>query len=125
MIMLPRHFTRPTRLLPFLTLFTMPLACNGDPAGTVSLPVAFVTISATRTNVAVGKTLGLSAVALNQNGVPVVGATYQWSSSSPSVATVSREGLVTGVAVGSVTITATAAGVAGVIDLVVGPITPL
>lgn len=80
-----------------------------------------VTVSAPRSNVAVGSSLQLTAVALDGNGLPVVGATYSWSSSNTAVATVSSAGLVTGVALGSATITAMSGTIAGTKTITVGP----
>ncbi|MCC6316494.1 MAG: Ig domain-containing protein [Gemmatimonadaceae bacterium] len=54
----------------------------------------------------VGNTLQVTAQALNNQNQPLPGKTFTWTSSNPSVATVSSSGLVTANAVGSVTITA-------------------
>ena len=55
---------------------------------------------------ALGETVQLEALVLDQNGQPVAGAEVTWSSSDAGVATVSGQGLVTAVGNGSVTITA-------------------
>ena len=78
------------------------------PAGPVS-----VGVSPWSGSVAVGATLSLSAEAYDANGRPVADAEFSWSSSDESVATVDAEGLVTGVAEGTATITATTDGVSG------------
>jgi uncharacterized protein YjdB len=70
----------------------------------------------------VGQTLQLDAIALDGNGFPVGGASYQWSSSNNAIATVSGTGLVTGVALGPVTITALTGTIAGSINITVGPV---
>jgi len=70
----------------------------------------------------VGQTLQLDALALDGNGFPVGGASYQWSSSNNAIATVSGTGLVTGVALGPVTITALTGTIAGSINITVGPV---
>ncbi|PYO65903.1 MAG: hypothetical protein DMD69_15945 [Gemmatimonadetes bacterium] len=62
------------------------------------------------------------AVALDGNGRPVAGQTFTWSSSDPAIATVDATGLATGLAPGSVTITATAAGVVGTATLSVAQV---
>ena len=62
------------------------------------------------------------AVALDGNGRPVAGQTFTWSSSDPAIATVDATGLATGLTPGSVTITATAAGVAGTATLSVAQV---
>lgn len=97
-------------------------SCGGDSTGTGNRVVASVVVSGARSNVAVGKTLQLTAVALDPNGFPVTGATFQWSSSNTSTATVSSTGLVTGVALGSATITALTGTIAGSTDISVGPV---
>ena len=74
--------------------------------------VAQVTIfSASGYSVKVGETLQLEGRAVTWAGDRVDERISQWESSDPSKATVSSSGLVTGVAVGSTTITATAEGV--------------
>jgi uncharacterized protein YjdB/alpha-tubulin suppressor-like RCC1 family protein len=85
---------------------------TGTAAVTVSLePVAIVKISSPVTNIAVGATATLSATTTNAGGVTLTGRTVTWTSSDPSKATISAAGLVTGIAVGSTTITATSEGI--------------
>jgi len=62
---------------------------------------------------ALGGTRQLSAVAKDASGNPISGKTFAWQSTAPSVAMVSSTGLVTAVANGSATITATTSGVPG------------
>ena len=84
----------------------------GTAAITVSLePVGIVKISSPVTNIAVGATATLSATTTNSGGVTLTGRTVTWTSSDPSKATITAAGLVTGIAVGSTTITATSEGV--------------
>jgi len=97
-------------------------SCGSDSTGTGNRVVASVIVSGTRSNVAVGKTLQLTAVGLDANGFPVTGAIFQWSSSNPSIASVSNTGVVTGVALGSATITALTGTIAGSLDITVGPV---
>lgn len=74
--------------------------------------VAQVTVfSAVGYSVAVGNTLQLEGRAVTWSGTRVDERISSWSSSNPSIATVSSTGLVTGVAVGSTLITARAQGV--------------
>ena len=65
------------------------------------LSVAPATVS-----VAVGAAAQLTATARNRKGTVLTGATIGWSSATPGIATVSSSGLVTGVAAGSVLVTA-------------------
>ena len=59
------------------------------------------------------KTAALTATAHDRTGAVLAGRTFTWTSSDPTVATVSPAGVVTGVAAGSVTIAATTDGVTG------------
>jgi len=57
----------------------------------------------------------------DERGAALTGRAVAWSSSAPAVATVSDAGLVTGVAAGSVVITATSEGKSGTLALTVVP----
>lgn len=74
--------------------------------------VASVTVSPSSATVNVAWSTTLSATARDAGGNTVPGAQIAWTSSDPAVATVSN-GVVTGVAPGSVTITATSGGATG------------
>jgi hypothetical protein len=76
-------------------------------------PVATVEVSPQLATVAVGSTLQLTAATLDAGGELLFGRTITWSSDAPQFATVSPSGLVTGVAVGSATISATSEGKVG------------
>ncbi len=67
--------------------------------------VTGITLSAPSTNVAEGRQLQLTATVAPTNATD---KSLTWSSSNTAVATVSSQGIVTGVAIGSATITATA-----------------
>ncbi len=60
-----------------------------------------------------GATGQLVATVFDSADLPVEGVDVTWSSSNPSVATVNADGLVTSLAEGQVTVTATAAGIVG------------
>ena len=76
-------------------------------------PVATVTVSPGAPSVAIGGTAQLTAALRDANGNPLSGRTVTWATSDGGVATVSSTGLVTGVTVGSATITATSEGKSG------------
>ena len=78
-----------------------------------SVPVASVTVSPATASVSQGQTTQLSAVTKDANGNVLTGRGVTWSSSNQAVATVNASGLVTGVAAGSATITATSEGQSG------------
>ena len=82
--------------------------------GTTTPVVSSVVISASEvTLTSLGDTVTLTAQASDASGNPVSGKTFTWASSNAEVATVSTTGLVTAVANGSVTITATTDAVNG------------
>lgn len=87
---------------------------SGTSAITVAVvPVASVTVSPASASVLAGQTVQLLATPKDASGNPLSGRAMSWSSSNTSVATVSTNGLVTGVTAGSVTITATSEGQSG------------
>ncbi len=105
------------------------LSCGGGSSDTITGPggattqtVAQVQVSASATSLHVGKTLTLTAQALDATGATVSNKSFAWSSSATSIATVGADGLVTGIAVGPAKITATVDGKAGTYDLTVIPI---
>jgi uncharacterized protein YjdB len=87
---------------------------SGTAAVTVTVPaVATVGVSPGAPSVVIGATAQLTALLRDANGNPLSGRTVTWATSDSGVATVSATGLVTGVAVGSATITATSEGKSG------------
>src|SRR2546428_818630 len=96
---------------------------SGTAAITVAtVPVASVTVSPATASVQVGQTVPLAATPKDANGNSLSGRTIAWSSGSPAVATVSASGLVTGVAAGSATITATSEGQSGTATITVSTV---
>jgi len=93
---------------------------SGTSAVTVTnAPVASVTVSPTAATVTVAATTQLTATPKDANGTALSGRVVTWATSNAAVATVSASGLVTGVAVGSATITATSEGQSGTSALTV------
>jgi len=87
---------------------------SGTAAITVtSVPVASVTVSPASASVGVGQTVQLTATPKDANGNTLSGRVVTWSSGNTSAATVNGSGLVSGVAAGSATITATSEGQSG------------
>ncbi len=78
-----------------------------------SLPVASVTVSPASTDVYVGGAVQLTAIPKDASGNPLSGRLVTWASDNTAVAGVNATGLVSGVAVGSATITATSEGQSG------------
>lgn len=83
-------------------------ATCADPVGTGTLPPAAVSVAPVTTSIAVGATARLVATVLDADGQVVTGVPVTWRSSDPSLAQVSDSGLVSGMAVGTATITARA-----------------
>lgn len=77
------------------------------------VPVASVTVDPSRGDVFLGRSLQLKATALGASGDTLAGRAFSWNSSDPSKATVSSSGVVTGLFLGTVTITATSEGKSG------------
>jgi uncharacterized protein YjdB len=87
---------------------------SGMAAVTVSIvPVASVTVSPATASVAVGQTVQLAATPRDGSGNPLSGRAVTWATSNAAVATVNGSGLVTGVAAGGATITASSEGQSG------------
>lgn len=91
---------------------------------TRSDPVAGVEVTATATRVAVGQSIQLSASVLNGTGAVMTGRAVAWTSSNEAVAAVAADGRVTGQAVGTATITATAGGKQDRVEVAVDPAVP-
>jgi len=96
---------------------------SGTSIVTVTAPppaaVAAVTVSPASAYLLVGTTVQLLATPRDSAGNAVPGKVVSWSSSAPSLATVTASGLVTGVAAGSVTITASSDGKSGTASIIV------
>ncbi len=92
-------------------------ACGGGGSGTTpttppaqSTAVVTLTVTALSTTVHVGETLALTLEALDARGSLVSPGATTWSSATTSVATIDASGIVTALAPGRTTITASAAG---------------
>jgi uncharacterized protein YjdB len=105
-----------TGLVTALALGTSQVAANAlgkSGIATITVtkpPVASVRLQPDQANVAVGATVQLSAAALDASGTVMSDRAISWTTSNPAVAAVNASGLVTGVAAGTATITATSEG---------------
>lgn len=113
-------------LVPLLVLAT---ACGGGsnpvappPPPPPPAPVASVEVSPGTADLVIGGMQQLSATMRDAGGGTLSGRTATWSSSAPGVASVSASGLVTGVTVGTATITATSEGRSGTATITVSPV---
>ena len=128
--------SRTFRVWTVLVGVTLAAACGGGdsdsptalptvPDPSVMQPVVSVEVSSPAEPTALGEplqlgeTLQLSVEALDENGQAVAGVEFSWESSNPSVATVDATGLVTGVAEGTATITASAGDVQATVEITV------
>jgi trimeric autotransporter adhesin len=82
-------------------------------------PVASVALSPTLATVDIGVSMGISVTLRDNVGTVLQNRRVDWSSSEPAVASVSAGGVVTGLAVGKSTITATSEGKSSVVIVTV------
>jgi len=86
---------------------------------TVAVTIAAVRMSPASLSVMKGQTAQLTATLLDGTGSTIAGRTLRWTSSKPSVITVSSSGALKAVAVGSGVITASSGGQSGTVALTV------
>ncbi len=100
-----------TKTLLLAAAMLMGIACKDSTSPPAGPPaVASVTVAPSPGTLPVGSTAQLTATTKDSAGNVLTGRAVTWASSNTVVATVSATGLVTGVAVGSATITATSEG---------------
>jgi uncharacterized protein YjdB len=87
--------------------------------------VTTVTVAPTSASVVAGATTTLQATVKDQNGNVMTGQTVTWSTNNAAAATVNSSGVVTGVAAGSATITATSSGKTGTSSITVTAVAPV
>jgi uncharacterized protein YjdB len=98
---------------------------TGTATVTVTLaPVASVTVAPATASISVGQTQQLSVTLRDGAGTVLSGRTTTWRSNSTSIATVSASGLVTGIAAGPATITASSENINGTATITVTVTTP-
>src|SRR6266513_665473 len=95
------------------------VAAASTATSTVLPVVTSVAISPASASVVAGATVNLQATVNDQNGNGMAGQAVAWSTSNSAAATVNSNGVVTGVAAGSATITATSSGKAGTATITV------
>ncbi len=97
------------------TVSAVILACaSGHDATSPGGSAASITVSPESSAVSVGRTTTLSAVARDASGNPISTASFFWSSSDTTIATVNQAGVVSGRNVGTAKIAASMGGVSGV-----------
>src|SRR5574341_2433674 len=95
-----------------IVLASLVAACGTDASGP-GAPVANVLVNPLTAALPIQTTVQLNAIPRDANGAQLNGRSIVWSSSAPGIATVSIGGLVTGVSLGTATITATSEGKSG------------
>ena len=93
-------------------------SASGSATVTVAQVAGSVTVSPAKAEIAPGDTLRLAAEALDANGHAVEDAEFSWASSDEAVATVAS-GLVTAIAAGAATITASSGTASGTAEITV------
>lgn len=96
-------------------------ACSTDPTDPDNQGVTTLNLSSSASFAVVGDSVQFTARVIDPNGQTVQGASVQWSSSAPTVASVSASGFVTGRATGSAVITATSGGATASLPFEVDP----
>ncbi len=87
------------------------------PPESPSPDIGSVTVSASAEEVAVDDQLQLSATVRDRSGVALSEPSVTWTSSAPEVASIDEAGLLSGLGLGSATVTATAEGVSGALEI--------
>lgn len=80
---------------------------------TITVPVASVAVTPSSASIAVNATVQLTATPKDAGGNPLTGRIVTWATGNGGIATVDGSGVVTGVAAGTATITATSEGQSG------------
>ena len=78
---------------------------------TVTPTVASISVAPTTASIHVGATQTFTATAKDASGNAITGVTFNWANSNGLLATINSSGIVTGLAPGTVLITATSGGV--------------
>jgi len=100
-------------------------SCNDDDTGVTPAVVDSVAVSPAASTITQGGTVTLTATAYDASDQAIGGVTFTWSSDAMGIATVDAAGVVTGVAPGDATISATAPnGVFGTATVHVNPSGP-
>src|SRR4051812_2967630 len=107
------------RLASLLMVGAFVSACSDGPTAPSPTTVTSIVIGAPSPSMQVGATMTATARLINSKGDDVTSKTPAWSSSSTAIATVDQSGVITAVAPGSVTITASADKAKGTLPLTV------
>lgn len=95
-------------------------ACGGG-GGLGPPSTSSVTVSPAVVSVLIGDTVALSATVADAEGTTLPDRAISWASAEQAIATISRSGVVTGIAAGSTEVSATSEGKSGAAQVVVMP----
>src|SRR4029453_4478219 len=118
-------YLKVAHVLMYSAIIAVAVACSGssDPSDPVSpRPVATVAVRPTANALIVGQTASLVATAKDASGNVIAGRAVQWATSNASIATVTAAGVVTAVAEGTTTVSATVEGKTGQATVSVSPV---
>lgn len=129
-IAIPPRVAKRAVLAVLLTGAALVAACGGSDTATSPTPVppptpptvASVALSSENITIPVGRTASLTASARDASGNIIPGRAITWSSSADAIAQVNANGVVSAIAVGTATITASSDGKSASARLVVTPV---
>ncbi len=98
---------------------TIATGCGGGNEPSGPPPIANITVTAPATQLEIGANIQLTARAVDASGTTLTGRVLTWQSSSPAVATVDGNGIVSGLTPGQTTVSASAEGRSGSVQLTV------
>jgi len=104
-----------TRFMLYSATIAFLIACSdsGDSVSPPTRPVYAVTVTPSTNTLTIGQTAALTAMAKDANGNVIDGRAVQWATDNAAVATISTAGVVTAVAEGTTTVSATVEGKTG------------
>jgi Bacterial Ig-like domain (group 2) len=102
-----------------LALLVAATGCKNEKITDVPVDVDRVDVSTAAITIQVGQSTSVSAVARSQSGQSLTARTIQWTSSNAAVASVSSAGQIAGVSTGTATISASAGGTSGTVNVTV------
>jgi hypothetical protein len=118
--LLPVAAPRRLRTAQLCTVLLRLAACaSHDSTSPSPAPVASITLSITALTVAPQQTLTVTATPRDSAGNALTGRLVTWTSSQPAVATIDQNGVVTGIAGGMTTLTATIEGKSAAVTITV------
>ena len=107
------QYSKVAYVLMYSATIAVLVACADSSDPVSPRPVVTVAVTPAANALIIGQTAALVATAKDASGNPIAGRAVQWATSNASVATVSAAGVVTAVAAGAATLSATVEGKTG------------